>query len=428
LWTLLKQRGEATAVFDLVAEELPGEKALLLHAPESLLHAQPENRSQTKTLLQRLQLEDGRPLHAKSLWLQNERAVLLMIGSSNFTSAGLGIGDTQNLEANLAYVVSIQNRDAVNTLMAAWLPTEQIPDDIERRWEPRRDEEEDSAIIELAVLPSAFGQANFGCDEHHCGFVEFTFSGEPPPNWSLFAEDEQGPFLAEADWRAQGVPASIRVPWPPERAPSGFRVRWAESPGYAWWPVNVVTSAALPPLAELRDMPLEVLIEILTSAKPLHQTLRRWLRRQEERKSAIDAPVLDPHKRVDTSAFLLQRTRRVSDALRALRERLERPVVSEQSLSWRLRGPVGVMALAQAIAKETKDRSEGERCFLITELCLELARVVPATAPGCLSANRVRAVLREIACELRATLSLDALASMPALAAYAEAAFKEIGL
>jgi hypothetical protein len=45
-----------------------------------------------------------------------------------------------------------------------------------------------------------------------------------------------------------------------------------------------------------------------------------------------------------------------------------------------------------------------------------------------LSANRVRAVLREIACELRATLSLDALASMPALAAYAEAAFKEIGL
>ncbi|HKQ89129.1 MAG TPA: hypothetical protein VJZ77_00495, partial [Blastocatellia bacterium] len=121
--------------------------------------------------------------------------------------------------------------------------------------------------------------------------------------------------------------------------------------GAAWWPVNALSAAALPPPAELKDLPLEALIEILTSARPLHQSLQRWLRRRQERKQGETVTALDPHKPVDTSGFLLQRTRRVSDALRALRERLERPVVSEQALTWRLRGPVGVAVLSQAICK-----------------------------------------------------------------------------
>ncbi len=135
---------------------------------------------------------------------------------------------------------------------------------------------------------------------------------------------------------------------------------------------------------------------------------------------------MDPHKRVDTSAFLLQRTRRVSDALAALRLRLKKPVVSEQALTWRLRGPVGVMALAQALGKEA--RSEQERCFLLTELCLELRRVKPETAPGSLSVDRVQETLREVVREIRDTISPDALASLPDLAKYIKAAFEDITL
>ena len=116
--------------------------------------------------------------------------------------------------------------------------------------------------------------------------------------------------------------------------------------------------------------------------------MQGWLRRQRDKSGHTDGLVLDPHKRVDTSAFLLQRTRRVSDALTALRYRLERPAVSDQALTWRLRGPVGVLAVAQAIAKEAK--SEQERCFLLTELCLELARVRPQVSPGSLTSQRVR--------------------------------------
>jgi hypothetical protein len=425
LWTLLKQRGSATVEFDVTAEDVPGEKAILIHAPQSLVDAQPANRSQTETLVKRVKLTEGRPLHAKSLWLQSDRVVLLMMGSSNFTSAGLAVGVVQNLEANLAYAVSQQSKKIARTLSDAWLPVEDMSDEAELRWLPCLDDGEDSANVGMALLPLFFGQASFGCDKRQHGFVELTFNGTGPRAWAIFVEDESEPFLNEANWREQDRPPLVRLAWERDRAPSGFRVSWQGSGGCAWWPVNVLTSAALPPPAELKDLSLEMLIEILTSAKPLHQTLDRCLRRKKENKTQDEGTSLDPHKRVDTSSFLLQRTRRVSDALTGLRQRLEEPAASEQALEWRLHGPVGVMALAQALAKEA--RSEQERCFLLAELCLELARVRPPVSPGSLSPAHVRKSLRQVARDIRATISPDSLAGLPALASYTKAAFEEIG-
>lgn len=425
LWAILKQRGSATVEFDVSAEDVPGKRAVLLHAPESLLAARPASRSQTETVVKRLVLQDGRPLHAKSLWLQSDRVILSMAGSSNFTSAGLGIGKTQNLEANIAYVVSLQSKEAARALNEAWLTADDLDDDLELLWEPCPDEGEDSATPGVVLLPEFFGEASFGCKEKQQGFVELTFHGKPPKDWVVFAEDEPEPFLTQKSWVSSGRPSSLQLNWDRERAPSGFSVSWGGSGGLAWWPVNIVSATSLPPPAELRDLPLDVLIEILTSAKPLYQALDRWLRKERESKSHSGGVSLDPHKRVDTSSFLLQRTRRVSDALTGLRQRLEKPVVSGQSLEWRLRGPVGVLALGQAISKEA--RSEQERCFLLTELCLELARVRPRESPGSLRATRVRKALHQLAGEIRSGISPDALAALPALASYTQAAFKEIG-
>ena len=191
---------------------------------------------------------------------------------------------------------------------------------------------------------------------------------------------------------------------------------------------GAIIQARIPRLVYAADDPkggaFRSCFEILTSAKPLHQVLDPWLRRQKGSKAHDEGPLLDPHKRVDTSSFLLQRTRRVSDALTCLRRRLERPVVSEQALEWRLRGPVGVIALAQAVGKEA--RSEQERCFLLTELCLELARVRPQTSPGSFSPARVCKSLRQVTQEIRATISSDALTGLPALATYVNAAFEEV--
>ena len=149
---------------------------------------------------------EGRPLHAKSLWLQSERVILLMMGSSNFTSAGLGIGATQNLEANLAYAVSRQSKKVAKTLSDAWLPVEDMPKGVELRWLPCLDDGEDSATTGIVLLPLFFGQATFGSDERQDGFVELTFNGTPPKGWAIYLEDESEPFLNEGLWRGRTVP------------------------------------------------------------------------------------------------------------------------------------------------------------------------------------------------------------------------------
>jgi len=423
VWNLLRQRGEAYVEYNVTAEDVPGEKAILVHAPKSILDATPTSRSQTETRVHPLKLEDGRPLHAKCLWLESDRLILSMLGSSNFTSPGLGVGRVQNLEANLAFVVGTQTSDAKKALLNAWLPTEEIPEGIEVRWQPQDDAGEDSPN-DAPLLPDAFQEATFGLDEGR--YVEFSFSAKPPAGWALFAEDESDAFASEGQWIKADRTKVWRIPWPRSRAPSGFRVTWKGLAGFAWWPVNILSQASLPPADELKDLPLEILIEILTSAKPLQLAIARWLRHKRAEREAGDTGEtlsIDPHKRVDTSAFLLQRTRRVSWALTALRERLQRPVVSEPALEWRLRGPVGVQALANAIAREAK--SEAEKCFLLTELCLELGRVRPQEAPGSLSRQKVKAALREIVVDIRAGIDAGALSQNPELARYAEAVFEK---
>jgi hypothetical protein len=425
LWSLLKKRGEASIEFQVTAEEMPGDKAILLHAPESLNCSQPPNRDQIHTDWKQIVLEEGRPLHAKCLWLKNDNIALHMMGSSNFTSAGLGIGEKKNLEVNLAYSVRQSNKRIFDALFHAWLPEKEISEDLEKKWLPNRDEGEDSALSGLLILPKAFNHACYGHDEQKQGFIEFTFSKSPPSGWALFPENDDKRFLTESFWKEQGSPILMRLQWQLEHPPSGFKVCWNDSGGRAWWPVNVLTSGDLPPPDELKNLPLDVLIEILTSAKPLHQAMRRWLRQQRDKSSHTDALSLDPHKRVDTSSFLLQRMRRVSDALQAIRQRLEHPFVSEQSIIWRLKGPVGVMALAQAIGKEA--HSEQERYFLLTELCLELNRVKPQTISGCiLSLNAIHKAIRDVIQKIRENISPDVMGDMPALADYIKSALEEV--
>ena len=60
---------------------------------------------------------------------------------------------------------------------------------------------------------------------------------------------------------------------------------------------------------------------ILSSARPLHRVLKGYLKRRKKHDGdGGDGVLVDPHKRVDTSQFLLQRTRRISWALAILEE------------------------------------------------------------------------------------------------------------
>jgi hypothetical protein len=63
----------------------------------------------------------------------------------------------------------------------------------------------------------------------------------------------------------------------------------------------------------------------------------------------------------------------VARAIEQLVENLNRPVGHRDALLWRLRGPVGPRALAQALDKAAQ--SPGEASFLLSEVVLALRRV-----------------------------------------------------
>lgn len=428
LWKLLRRRGKATVQFHTTAEEIPGKGSYLVHAPASLKAAQPSTRSEVTTDFYRVELEADRRLHAKSIRLQDDRWVLYMIGSSNFTSAGLGLGLRVNLEANIAYCVDVRrNAQAAAALRQAFPESSWLGPAQGLRWQPRRDEGED-APGDAIPLPPAFADATYGRSVQEGASITLRFADVPPPpaGWKLIREDDESEFFSAEKWEREGRAAKVTLVWPQTRPPYGFWVTWEGCHGAAWWPVNIAEAGALLPPDELRDLHLEDLIHILSSARPLHRVLGGYLRKRKPEAETGDrgSPEIDPHKRVDTSTFLLQRTRRVSRALTALRERLERPVATEQSLDWLLGGPVGVKAVATALIKEA--RSKEEQAFLLSELALELNRVRPRSVPGYLDPARVEKAIRLVIQELKEQIPVGMPESVRNLETYVKEVFGQV--
>lgn len=403
LWNIMRKRGAATIDYCVETEEIHTSKQLLAHAPGSLLATRP-SRDSCSVAFSRLTTDLERPLHAKQIWLEDERWVLFLIGSSNFTSAGTGIGKAVNYEANVAYLFDMDraSHGAYADLERRFPAIQSISDpETTLQFLPASDVGIDSAQ-ETVLLPTGFLNAIYRTKNGGEGEVLLTFGDDLPSGWKICDEQELAR-LTETEWRSVSSPKSYSFMWK-ERPPSGFLVTWEKATGFAWWPVNVASTADLPPPDELRDLPLDVLIDILTSARPLHEAMRGYLRRkaQASNNSSTASIDVDPHKRVDTSGFLLQRTRRFSAALRGLRSRLERPATSEECLEWRIKGPVGIKAVATALTREAK--SDDERAFLLAELALELTRVKPKSAPGTLSAYEVREALCSTAQDLQGAL------------------------
>lgn len=420
VWKLLRQRGEAGVWFAVSAEDVP-DGGVLLKAPKTILEATPVRATATAEM-HRVRLGAGRPLHAKGVWLEGDRWVSFLIGSSNFTSAGTGIGQVKNFEANLVYSVDYNDANAGKQFDETF--PKHDPVNIDRvQWQPAEGDGEDDTRGEV-LLPAEFRDAVYDRDDTGHATVTFTLGDNPPAGWEVTANGDERPLDTEPQWHARGRPKSFTHDWPPLRPPSGFWVRWAGSDGAAWWPVNVLRAGSLPPPDELAALPLEVLIQLLSSARPLHRVLAEYLRRQAKKGTGGGAVVVDPHAKVDTRSFLLQRTRRVSAALTALRERLERPAATAESLHWRLLGPVGVMAFAEALVREAQ--SAEEKSFLLAELALELSRVKPTTATGCLPLTDHRAEIRQVIPQLQSMIPPPTDGEPTNLRVYVESVFAHI--
>ncbi len=213
--------------------------------------------------------------------------------------------------------------------------------------------------------------------------------------------------------------------------PRALTVHWQNESGRAVsaaWPVGVTDPSRLAPPDELRNLSLDTLVEILGFRLPLHEAVRKARQvaaGEVQGTSQYPPPELDPHRRVRTETFLLQRTRRVARAIEHLVERLNRPAVHLDGLVWRLRGPVGPLALARALVRDA--RSSGEACFLLSEVALSLKRADVAKIAVGLEVERVRNEIASVIDEIE-QLTRERLETQEvpgAMAGYVTKAFAE---
>jgi hypothetical protein len=375
LLAALTDRGWRQLQYMVPYEKLP-DGHVRLKAPRSLIEKGKKSAEVSVWPVNETVDGEFRPLHAKSVWLWNDNWNLYMVGSSNFTSAGMGLAKgASNFEANLAYVFRATS-SLENAMEKSIPPYEDAINDFKKvSWEAI-DEKLGEGALGGSILPASFEEALFEPGEER-SFLNLRFGKSIPTDWTIFFKDRTISIISAAEWRSLNSPSAVRLTWLDKAIPNALDVEWIDGVQQnqtARWPVNVTDPGQLPPPDALRDLSLQTLLEILCSGRPLHEAVET---RQHNSKSAHDGddvpPELDPLRRFNSETFLLQRTRRVAKAIDQLVANLGRPIVHCSALNWRLRGPVGPCALAKAICKEA--RVPGEACFLLSEIVLVLRRL-----------------------------------------------------
>jgi len=410
--------GPRTATFVVAVEPLPG--GTVVRAPKSLLTIAPKRViSEIRSVFK--EADDVRRLHAKVLLYEGDDCVATMIGSSNITAKGLGLDARSHREINVWFAAAPATREA-DRLRALATYGDPVEDDW--TWEAATDEDE----LALEPLPEGFADALLTTAERGWALELAFLINKLPATWAV--STPSGTLVLDSErWEGAGRPATYRCAIA-EANPSALDVAWSAPVGraQATWPVNVENLAALPPPAELRNLPLSMLLNVLASTRPLRVALEAELRRQVKAHLKGEDE-LDPLKRFDSSGLLLHRVRHTSAALWGLQQRLGRPLASLDALEWRLGGIIGPRAIADGLIADVErgQLRAPEAGFLLGELALTVAAVdwvgISTQVDAAQVRRRVRAALTEIAGRAR-SLNLESDASVEGLATYVRDAFK----
>lgn len=441
LWKVLRQRGEASLRLHVAAERADETDCWRILMPSHIHGCAPKTRDTATLSIHPVAINDilvdgkleSRPLHAKTLMLHHSNWIAWMVGSSNFTSAGMGLyNNRNNYEANVMYFLRASESDELRNQIAS------------------------SGIRGGGAIDTA-GPVEYA--------PPFGFDGEeadgPPPlpplfvEAELFASDEAGHRLMLRFGESKG-PAAWSIHWLGTRVydsqlweeigkkavnevklpkdgppPSQLRVQWISEDGQARnaeWPVNVSACSVLPPPDELRGLSLAALLELLSSARPLHEAVRKWLRRQtddDDPEGFQSSDLVDPHAKVDTTGFLIKRTQRACRAMQQISERLRQPIVSSAALGWRLQGPVGARAVLEAIERQCDPTLPDEWAFLLCEFVRALQSIKLRQGDGKLVAVKLQAELDGYVQEQRERLELILERASASLRDYAQADAKD---
>lgn len=346
--------------------------------------------------------ENPRPWHAKMLALKSGWSSALMAGSSNSTCAGMGVGNHRNVEANLLTIVDARlfSRE-VGQLEAVWDVIESIGDPEDAEWlgaKPENDEEEEATVV---PLPAGFLAATYRAGDNRLIILRVD-AAHLPEDWRVHACGQDRQELVSASvWREHGSPKAIELPWTPVQPPEKLLVAWNQHE--AFLPINVEDSRHLPPPTQLEQMSADDMLWILASTDPsaAYRVIASKYRTSDRIDPDADLdpaapPDLDPLKRFDLQATFLHRVRRRARVLAQLRANLQRPAWGRPSLDWRLRGIVGVSALADRFLREFEkaDGSSDEALLTLADFLIVLDQVEYETADGALDRDEFRSVFR----------------------------------
>ena len=344
--------------------------------------------------------KNRRPWHAKMLAFRGDTYTALMIGSSNFTRAGMGTASHRNAEANLVTIAKriARGREA-GTLEAIWPQMEPVVDLNAAEWlGPQPDIDEDEAAIAPPV-PAGFVSANYRAGDERMIVLRLD-SARLPPEWRIHACGwNEREILTESAWAETGSGSIVTLEWLPPQPPDRLLVSWDGQ--QAFLPLNVEDAQQLPPPARLEQMSADDMLWILAAADP-SAAFRAWARGQQPSDSFdtdLDSatPIdLDPLRRHDLQATFLHRIRRRARILAQVRANLQRPVWGRQALEWRLRGMIGIEALAERLVREiaTVVDTSNEALLTLADFLIVLHEVDYAPSAGCLSKPEFDAVFR----------------------------------
>jgi hypothetical protein len=312
-----------------------------------------------------------RPWHAKMLALRRYDDeggyAALMIGSSNFTKAGMGIGGVANAELNLLTIAKLSGQSKVSKqLDQVWPEMETVENLSEELLQgPAKGlvEEERSGVVSV---PLAFVSATFRAGSNPMLTIDLD-STNLPSDWLCQSLPQTHWFaLAAGEWIASGSKTKVEAEWPHATPPSRLLVRWLSNDGTwseGFLPINVECPDDLPAPTEIQSMSADDLLMILAASDP-GAALRVWTKTIQRSEDGFDEDLdsaepadLDPLRAYSLANTFLHRIRNRARVFARLRQNLERPARTKQSLLWRLEGFIGVRALAERLCAEAMTRS-----------------------------------------------------------------------
>jgi hypothetical protein len=346
-----------------------------------------------------------RPWHAKMLKLETQAYSALMIGSSNFTQAGLGLKDHCNVEANLLFVTLNKSYSREpGELAECWPQTKTVPNPDEVEWtgEPYMIEEDSEA--DKPLVPQGFVSAHYRAGERPKIILCF-LPRKLPASWRVLGGHQNDRILLDSkSFSAEGKESAVETSWDFDYAPSKLLVSWEDK--QAFWTVNVEDQGSLPVPEDMASMSAYDLMTIL-AASDASIAFRAWCRHRGllEEDDQLDYALpaeLDPLKRFDIRETFLQRIRRQARMMASVRGNLERPAWSLKSLDWRLRGILGIERLAERMVKEieTGGGNRGEPVLVLADFLLTLTEANYKEEPGWLSRSDFDQIFKPFVKEL----------------------------